>query len=451
MKLRDIIESPCGLRYMIDSLPLSSGYSLKYMLDMEAGEDVPSVRAAYARLRKHIGLASDVQRVRMLHSVLCKLKDISYTLNRIDALDTVDDIELFEVKHLILLGYRVASVLDGIPESEAIVPQTDDLEEALKVLDPDGTGIASFYIYDSYSPGLAALRLEIRRESDQERRTALMEKEQVMESGIRRGLCEALRPSVNAMRRLQYGLAELDINLAKAVQLLGMGLIVPEISTCGITSYEGMYHPYVKSVVEEKGGEYTPVDLSFGNSPVVIIGANMGGKTVVLKTAALCQYLMCFGMGIPAAKADIAPRAQIYFISGDAQDMGAGLSSFAAEMTAIDAVVRSSAAVHDGSRIVAMIDEPARSTNPIEGTALVESLVDLLAERGVALLMTTHYNISSDHCTRLRVRGMEDGKMNYRLCPAPDGDVPHEALKVAESLNISPEWTGMAKKLLEYE
>lgn len=35
--------------------------------------------------------------------------------------------------------------------------------------------------------------------------------------------------------------------------------------------------------------------------------------------------------------------------------------------------------------------------------------------------------------------------MNYRLCPAPDGDVPHEALRVAESLNISPEWTGEAK------
>ena len=74
-----------------------------------------------------------------------------------------------------------------------------------------------------------------------------------------------------------------------------------------------------------------------------------------------------------------------------------------------------------------MIDEPARSTNPIEGTALVEALVDILGQREVALLLTTHYNI------------------------APEGDVPHEALKVAESLNISPEWTGKAKKLLEYE
>ena len=98
--------------------------------------------------------------------------------------------------------------------------------------------------------------------------------------------------------------------------------------------------------------------------------------------------------------------------------MTAGLSSFAAEMTAIDSAVRASAT--DGAGMVAMIDEPARSTNPIEGTALVESLVALLGRRGAALLLTTHYNVS-------------------------------EALNVAESLNISPEWIGEAKKLLKYE
>ena len=278
-----------------------------------------------------------------------------------------------------------------------------------------------------------------------------MDREQALEAGIRERLCHALHPSVPALRRLQEELARLDIDLAKAVQLLRMRLCIPEISTSGVTSYNGMYNPYVKEVVERAGGEFTPIDLSFGDGPVVIIGANMGGKTVVLKTAALCQWLFSFGMGIPAEEAVIAPRERVFFISGDAQDMGAGLSSFAAEMKAIDGVVRASAEAPDGSRIAAMIDEPARSTNPIEGTALVEALVDILGQREVALLLTTHYNIPSSHCTRLRARGMEDGRMNYRLCPAPEGDVPHEALNVAESLNISPEWTGKAKKLLEYE
>ena len=90
---------------------------------------------------------------------------------------------------------------------------------------------------------------------------------------------------------------------------------------------------------------------------------NMGGKTVVLKMAALCQYLFSFGMGIPAESAEIVLKKRVFFISGDAQDMGAGLSSFAAEMTAIDQVVRASET--EGTDIVAMIDEPAGVPIPL--------------------------------------------------------------------------------------
>ena len=361
----------------------------------------------------------------------------------------MDDIELFEIKHLIMLGRRVSSHLSSAGHS-GLFPEMPSLEVPLSVLDPDGNNIASFYIYDSYSEELARLRLLISRESNPDTRERLMQQEQDEESRIRARICDALRPFVPELRKLMESLAVLDISLAKAVQMREMGLCIPEISL-GTTSYKGMYHPYIKSILEKDGKEFTPIDISFGDRPVVIIGANMGGKTVVLKMTALCQYLFSFGMGIPAESARIELKRQVFFISGDAQDMTAGLSSFAAEMTAIDSAVRASAT--DGACMVAMIDEPARSTNPIEGMALVESLVSLLGRRGAALLLTTHYNVSSGDCDcrRLRVTGIVNGKMNYRLCPAPDGDVPHEALNVAESLNISPEWIGEAKKLLKYE
>ena len=165
MKLRDIIDSPCGLRYVIDSLPLVSGYSLRYLMDTEALTAQEDIAAAYSRMREHLSAAGDGNLVSMLHSILCSLKDISHTLSRIEAGSTVDDIELFEVKALILLGRRVSAVLEKASQT-SIAPHTGDLEDALKVLDPDGTEIASFYIYDSYSPELAALRADIRREAD---------------------------------------------------------------------------------------------------------------------------------------------------------------------------------------------------------------------------------------------------------------------------------------------
>jgi hypothetical protein len=64
------------------------------------------------------------------------------------------------------------------------------------------------------------------------------------------------------------------------------------------------------------------------------------------------------------------------------------------------------------------------------------------------LVMTTHYNIRSEECLKYRVSGLENGKMNYRLCKTSDNEVPREALAVAQSLNISAEWIAEAKKLL---
>ena len=59
MKLRDIIDSPCGLRYVIDSLPLASGYSLRYLMDTEALTAQEDIAAAYSRMREHLSAAGD--------------------------------------------------------------------------------------------------------------------------------------------------------------------------------------------------------------------------------------------------------------------------------------------------------------------------------------------------------------------------------------------------------
>ena len=171
----------------------------------------------------------------------------------------------------------------------------------------------------------------------------------------------------------------------------------------------------------------------------------MGGKTVVLKTLTLCQYLFQFGFGIPAGEATIALKDEIYFCIGDEQSVEKGLSSFAAEMKNIDAVIKAS---REGRKILALIDEPARTTNPVEGTALVSALLSVLAGDNVSLIMTTHYDIEPGEARCLRVRGFDQGVMNYELVEVLDGEVPHEALNIAQSLGIDPQWLNKARALL---
>jgi len=39
--------------------------------------------------------------------------------------------------------------------------------------------------------------------------------------------------------------------------------------------------------------------------------------------------------------------------------------------------------------------------------------------------------------------------MNYSLVEVEDGEVPHEALNIAQSLGIDPEWIDLARQELE--
>jgi dsDNA-specific endonuclease/ATPase MutS2 len=266
-----------------------------------------------------------------------------------------------------------------------------------------------------------------------------------IEEGVRRDLSKQLVPFAKALEEAQIAMAKIDMNLAKALQIKQLGLCFPTISKDDISRYEAMFHPQVKDALAQRKRAFQPVSLTFGQKPTLITGANMGGKTVVLKTLTLCQYLFQYGFGIPAQSADIAVKDEIFFCIGDEQSIEKGLSSFAAEMKNIDAVIKAS---RENRKIVALIDEPARTTNPTEGTALVSALVKVLRGDNVSLVMTTHYDIEPTDARCLRVKGFENGTMNYELVEVQDGEVPHEALNIAESLGIDAEWIAEARNIL---
>ena len=75
--------------------------------------------------------------------------------------------------------------------------------------------------------------------------------------------------------------------------------------------------------------------------------------------------------------------------------------------------------------------------------------LQLLADKDMSLVMTTHYDIEPGSARCLKVKGFENGSMNYQLVEVQDGEVPHEALNIAQSLGIDSEWITIARNLLE--
>lgn len=407
--------------------------------------DRESIEKSYSVLKEfyHVVENDDNKNaIQTLQFKLCKLKDINNTISRLSSSTVIDDIELYEVKSLALLSADVKNILEKLNLINVIeIPTLDDV---VKILDPDGLRIATFYIYDSYSEELAVLRKKLKEKDfyQEEIYNKVME----VEDAIRAKLSEALKPFASTLCEALNALADVDLNLAKALQMKELGLCFPTISNDNVTTYKGIFHPEVKNILDKEKREYQKVDIQFGMKPVIIMGANMGGKTIVLKTLAMSQYLLQFGFGIPADSAEMMIYDEIFCLTTDDQSLNKGLSSFAAEMKNIDAVIKAS---HDDKKILALIDEPARSTNPTEGTALVSSLVKLLQDKTMSLIVVTHYNIKTYNNKCLRVKGLENGKMNYELVETHEGEVPHEALNIAESLGVAPQWIQMAKEILE--
>ena len=447
MQLRKLIDSPCGLRFMIDNLCTHSSYSRKLLLESKMMYDRTTIEKSYSVLKEFYKVVEnneDKNVVQTLQFKLCNLKDINNTISRLASSAVIDDIELFEVKNLALLSADVKNILEKLNLDKVI--EIPVLEDVVKILDPDGLRIATFYIYDSYSEELTSLRRSLKgKDFCQEE---IYNKVSEIEDEIRTRLSEELKPYASLLCKTLNVMADVDLNLAKALQIKEMGLCFPTLAPDKVVSYKGIFHPEVKHILEKEKRKYQKVNITFGLKPIIIMGANMGGKTIVLKTLSMCQFLLQFGFGIPATSADMMIYDEVFCLTTDDQSINKGLSSFAAEMKNIDAVIK--ATQHD-KKILALIDEPARTTNPTEGTALVSSLVKLLQEKEMSLVIVTHYNIKTYNKRCLRVKGLIDGKMNYELVETYEGEVPHEALNIAESLGIDPQWIQMAKSFMRSE
>ena len=441
MQLNEAILEPLCMRYVVDELPVQSGVARRMLLDREAMQSAGDIESYYARLRTYMEavkpVCNDVAR-RNLQFRLQGLKDIRTTLEHLTAGATLDDIELFEVKHLAILYGEVCKQMQLL--SLPLEPLR--MEEVIHILDPDGMRIATFYVYDSYSERLRTLRKQLEQNPADEQVFVAVQEEELR---IRRELSGSLREYAEDLKRGLLLLTDTDILLAQAVQAKEWNLCLPSVSKDGRLILKEMWNPEVQASLQERHKEYQRNSIQLGEEPTVLTGSNMGGKTIVLRTVGLCQMLFLFGFGIPAREAELPVREKVYCTMSDEQSVTEGLSSFAAEIKSLNRIVE---ACRRGENLLALIDEPARTTNPVEGTALVSSLIDVLRRTHRSVLIVTHYTIDAHHCPCLRVRGLQDGRMDYSLIEAREGEVPHEALRIAETLGIDAEWLSAAHKVI---
>ena len=147
-----------------------------------------------------------------------------------------------------------------------------------------------------------------------------------LEDRIREKLSEQIHPYKKEINEALVNTATLDILLAKAQQTIDMQLCKPEIST-STTRYIKIFNPQVKEVLWQEGKKFQAIDIDIEQGACLITGANMAGKSVILKTVALAQTLFQFGFYVPAEQAEIALVDEVLLCIGDEQSELSGLSS----------------------------------------------------------------------------------------------------------------------------
>ena len=336
--------------------------------------------------------------------------------------------------------------------------------DALALVDPEGRRLPAFAVVNAYHPGLAPLRAEktalekeIRAAGEAEK-PALLEKrrqlavqEDQIELEVRADLTRKLMVYREDFLSNMDALGHLDLILAKARLAKRWKCVRPVLSPDSTLSLHGLRHPQVAEELSDRGEEFTALDVDLSAGCTVITGANMGGKTVSLRSTVLSLLLCQCGFFVFAQSARLPLFHQVALILADSGPGSGGLSSFGREVHLLDRLLNQT----QGQRFFLALDEFARGTNPQEGAALARALVRYLGELDCMALMTTHYDGVSDVAgAHYQVAGLvrdienDEGedprrriarRMDYRLLSAPPGaPCPRDALRVCRLLKLDP-------------
>lgn len=461
MKIKELIKNDAGFQYIIDNMDLQSAAGRRGMLNAEFVNNPAALEAEWDRVAEAIRATNDIPNRRyyidLRHCLMC-LHDLSGTFASLANHTPLNEVELFEIKNLCYMSKAASTAIEGLSLTPTL--PLPDCSEIFALLDPDRTGIANFYIYDSYDSRLAPLRRELNAlqtsGGDPMQISELLAQQSDIQNEVCLRLSDQLHPWVDTLVKTLEQMSYGDFLLAKAKLAIDWQLVRPTLGD--VTRYKNLFNPRLKQRNEEMHLRYQPVSIEIRPGVCLITGANMAGKTVLLKSIGTAQMMAQCGMYVPAEEATVRLLDGVATSIGDDQDEMNGLSSYASEIIKISNILSDCRE----RELLVLIDEPARTTNPVEGKALVQAIIKILEGRPSFTLITTHYGQLGSSCRRLRVKGFVEDMDNIPLTPQSinrfidysltedqSDNVPHEALRIAAILNCDPEMIALASAQIQ--
>ena len=469
MTLKEALEKHNGLSFVFNELNISSPIGRKTILETNFSKDKDYLSSQYSIIEScqtYISEEINLKALKKVRGVLAHINDISGTVKQLEQNLILDDISLFQIKQFSIFCYKISSYIFDIDnylednlKGKLNLP---DLNKVIKILDPEGLMLSQFYIYNAYSKELAKKRQEweiAKKQEDETKVNNIYLEIEDLENEIRERLSKELKAYSQDFKSAIRLIGEIDKSFALAEYFLDNNFTKPIFSTTNQINYKELSYPPLVSKLKELNKTYQPIDITLTHKPCLVTGANMAGKTILLKSLYLSQLLLQFGFFVPAKESEIVLVEDILCSIGDHQDEEAGLSSYASEILLLDNIIKK---VKQGNQYLVLVDELARTTNPKEGVALVDSFLNILSQHNSFSVTTTHYSGITTQANRLRVKGFIpndrqkeisineiSNQIDYSLIEDHEMIIPNEALYLADLLKVDKEFIEGARKLIK--
>ncbi|MBW6456235.1 MAG: endonuclease MutS2, partial [Trueperaceae bacterium] len=246
-------------------------------------------------------------------------------------------------------------------------------------------------------------------------------------------------------------LTELDLVVASARLARDWALVRPEVADGAAVRLPGARHPLIEDCVPND------VVLDAEAPLLVLTGPNAGGKTVLLKTLGLAVLMAHAGLFVAAAaraadgrpaKTTLPTFRSVLTDIGDEQSIEASLSTYAAHLTNLRRIVEDA-----GPGMLLLIDELGSGTDPDEGAALSQAILEAVVERRAFGVVTTH--LAPLKVFAAQRAGVRNAAMRFdveRLRPTFELVVGQPgrsyALAIAERVGLSQELLARAHEVL---
>ncbi len=367
--VEDLLKIAQSLRVMDDCRCWFKAAQQKPLLPRLAAEmlALPELRR---RLQDSIG-----SRGELLDSASPELADVRYQIRQSRS-------RIKQQLDQLLTGEHSSSLfqerLITIRNNRYVVPLKNDCRGQVKgfVQDESASGQTLYLEPSQVLEGNNRLQQLVREEQREERRILLQ-------------LAGLVRRDAAILDKNQTLLGRIDLRFAAARLSQHYHGCRPELVDESIIDLKQVRHPLLMEIeghFDLSAAVAVDILLKDGCQALVISGPNTGGKSVALKTLGLLLLMVRSGLHIPChPESRLHLYQHLYVDIGDEQSIENSLSTFSGHLLKLREIL----AQADAETLV-LLDEAGTGTDPAEGAALIQAVLDQLCRQGAKVLLTTH-------------------------------------------------------------